>query len=298
LKVLICGAGGQLGTELNRILGEGAAEIGPIPEIYEDAKVILTGSNDLDITSASTLDAFIQQGQFDLIINCAAMTNVDGCEENEELAYKINAEGAANLARSAEKCGAKLIHISTDYVFDGETPNARIESDSTSPQSAYGRTKLAGENFVTELCAKHFIVRTAWLYGYRGSNFVKTMLNLARQHGSIKVVNDQYGNPTSANDLAYELLKIAQTENYGIYHCTNNGTCTWYDFASEIVDLARIPCDKTPCSTEEFPRPAKRPAYSGLQNKKLEDTIGDEMRPWKDALVTYLNNLEKLEGTI
>lgn len=192
----------------------------------------------LDITDEAAVQAFVANAQPDVIINCAAMTNVDGCEANEAVAYKVNATGPANLAAAAQKCGAKIVQVSTDYVFAGDAFEDRIESDATSPESAYGRTKLAGEQLVADACAQHFIVRTAWLYGYVGNNFVKTMLRLARENGAIKVVYDQYGNPTSANDLAYEILKIAVTDNYGIYHCTNKGTCSWCDFACAIVDGA------------------------------------------------------------
>ena len=223
------------------------------------------------------------------------MTNVDGCEEHEDAAFRVNALGPKNLALAAKKSGAKLVQVSTDYVFSGNEESERTEDDSTDPQSAYGRSKLAGEQLVRETYDKHFIVRTAWLYGYVGANFVKTMLRLAKEKGSIKVVNDQFGNPTSANDLAYEILRIAETENYGTYHCTNNGVCSWFDFASAIVDEAGISCEKKPCTTEEFPRPAKRPNYSSLRNAQLEKTTGDEMRPWQDALKEYIHNLPSLE---
>jgi len=294
MKILICGANGQLGSELTRLLKSGVAEIGSIPEAYAGAEVVQTDVAALDITDAAAVDVFLAQGKFDLVINCAAMTNVDGCEEKEDIAYLINATGAKNLAAAAKAQGAKIVHVSTDYVFSGDDPVERGETDVTDPQSAYGRTKLAGEELVAEANPKHFILRTAWLYGYVGNNFVKTMLKLAKENGSIKVVSDQLGNPTSANDLAYEILRIAETENYGIYHCTNNGTCSWFDFASKIVDLAGIECEKIPCTTEEFPRPAKRPAFSSLRNKHLEDSVGDEMRTWQDALATYINNLSEL----
>jgi dTDP-4-dehydrorhamnose reductase len=288
MKILICGASGQLGSELTTILREGHASLGAIPSIYYGASIVGTDTSTLDITDKDAVDKLVNDGDFDLITNCAAITNVDGCETNEDGAYKVNAIGAQNLASAAQHTGAKFVHISTDYVFSGNIQVDRIESDTPDPQSAYGRTKLAGEQLVIEACKRAFIVRTAWLYGHTGNNFVKTMMCLARENGAIKVVDDQHGNPTYANDLAYEILKIAATDNYGIYHCTNNGVCSWFDFASAIVDIAGIPCEKTPCTTEEFPRPAKRPAYSSLRNKHLEDTIGDDMRPWRDALEDFL----------
>ncbi len=296
MEILITGGNGQLGTELQRILREGRAEIGVISDIYKDAHVVSTDADTLDITDADAVAAYVKRDAVDLIVNCAAMTNVDGCEENEQVAYTINAAGVENLAAAAEACGAKLVQISTDYVFSGDAYVDRIETDDADPKSAYGRTKLAGEGLAQQSCSKVFIIRTAWLYGYVGSNFVKTMLRLARDNGAIKVVYDQYGNPTSANDLAYEILKIAATDDYGIYHCTNKGTCSWCDFASAILDSAGVACSKQPCTTDEFPRPAKRPSYSSLRNKHLEDTIGDEMRAWPDALKEYLRRLPELQG--
>ena len=295
MRILICGANGQLGSELARLLKQGHAEIGPIPPSYAGAEVVRTDVPGLDITDADAVDAFMAQGKFDLVINCAAMTNVDGCEEHEEAAYRINAQGAENLALSAARQGAKIVHISTDYVFSGNDRSERVEDDEPDPQSAYGRTKLASERLVQQANPRHFVIRTAWLYGYVGRNFVKTIMGLARDQGVIKVVDDQWGNPTSANDLAYEILRIAETDNYGIYHCTNKGTCSWFEFASAIVDKAGIPCEKIPCTTEEFPRPAQRPAFSSLRNKHLEDTIGDDMRQWPAALDEYLTRLPELE---
>ncbi|MCL2889418.1 MAG: dTDP-4-dehydrorhamnose reductase [Eggerthellaceae bacterium] len=298
MKILICGANGQLGCELSRLLEQGFAEIGPIPECYKDAEVSQTDIDDLDITDPAAVDSFVGAGGFDLLINAAAMTNVDACETNEEAAYRINALGAQNLARAAAESGAKIVHISTDYVFSGDEAAPRVEGDRPDPQSAYGRTKLAGELLVQEANPRHFVIRTAWLYGYVGKNFVKTILKLAREQGFIKVVDDQRGNPTSANDLAYEILRIAATQGFGIYHCTNKGSCSWFDFAAAIVDIAAIDCKKIPCTTAEFPRPAKRPAFSSLRNKHLEDSIGDEMRPWQEALEAYLGNLEELGGVL
>jgi dTDP-4-dehydrorhamnose reductase len=295
MNILITGAGGQLGSELRGILRDGSAQIGPISPLYRDAHITGTGTRDLDITDARATERFIANGAFDLIINCAAYTDVDGCETNQELAYAVNAEGPRNLARAAQQTGATLLHISTDYVFSGDDPKPRIESDPCAPQSVYGASKLLGEQYVAAECEQHLIVRTAWLYGLVGKNFVKTILERARSSGAIRVVDDQHGNPTTANDLAYEILKLAcdpRRVEYGIYHCTNNGVCTWFDFASAIVDGAHIPCTKTPCSTSEFPRPAKRPAWSVLDNARLRATIGDEMRPWQDALTDYLTRLE------
>lgn len=299
MKLLITGSKGQLGNELRRCLEDARAEIGPIPSEYHDAQADYIDYDVLDISDRQAVDAwFSERGPYDVVVNCAAITNVDGCEADEEGAYRVNATGAENLARAASGCGAKFVHVSTDYVFPGTDPVPRSEDDPTGPISAYGRTKLAGERLAMAACPKTFVVRTAWLYGYIGRNFAKIMMGLAREHGKISVVSDQLGNPTSANDLAYEILKIATTEVYGVYHCTNNGTCSWFDFASAVVDAAGIACEKEPLTSSEykerFPQSADRPAYSSLDNKRLRETVGDEMRSWQDALASYMGNLEKL----
>lgn len=295
MRLLITGANGQLGNELRRILAEGKAEIGPIPETYAGASVRCASRAELDIASDDAVRSYFEEhGPFDVVVNCAAATNVDGCESDTYGAYAANAYGPELLARVCSATGAKLVHVSTDYVFAGDVERDRVESDDVNPLGVYGASKLAGERLVSHYCPRSFIVRTAWLYGYRGRNFVKTMLRLARENGAIRVVADQFGNPTSANDVAYEILKLAVTEEYGIYHCTNEGVCSWYDFACAIVEGAGVPCSKTPLTTAEFPRPAKRPAYSSLANAHLAATVGNEMRPWRVALASYLANLGEL----
>lgn len=296
MKILVTGCNGQLGNELKRLFETGTAEIGPIPALYQDADVVYADVAQLDITDEDAVNAFFAAHEFDVVINGAAMTNVDGCETAEDVAYRVNALGPENLAKACASQGAKLVHVSTDYVFPGNVAGERVETDETGPIGAYGRTKLEGEKLALAANSKTFVVRTAWLYGYVGKNFVKTMLRLARELGHMTVVDDQVGNPTSANDLAYEILKIAATENYGIYHCTNNGICSWAEFAKAIVSLAGFESSiVTPCTSEEYatahPGSARRPAYSGLCNKRLRETIGDEMRPWRRALGSYLANL-------
>ena len=290
MNILITGANGQLGSELRQILNTGQAEIGAVPESYANTTLHCTDTDSLDITDATAVERFVKDYAIELIFNCAAYTDVDGCESNQALALAANAEGPKCLAEAADKHGALLVHISTDYVFKGDEPTARIESDICNPQSVYGATKLAGEQAVIANCSRYFVVRSAWMYGYTGKNFVKTILRLARENGHIKVVDDQFGSPTSANDLAYQLLKLAQTSDYGIYHCTNNGSCSWFEFASAIVDEMGIACGKEPCATGDFPRPAHRPQYSILDNARLRTGIGDEMRPWRDALHSYLHS--------
>ena len=207
MRILITGSRGQLGNELRRCLESGRSEIGPVPACYAGADVDYVDYGELDISDAAAVDAwFAERGPYDLVVNCAAVTNVDGCESDEEGAYRVNATGAENMARAAAACGGKVVHVSTDYVFPGTDPEPRREDDPVGPISAYGRTKLAGEQLVMAACPRTFVVRTAWLYGYVGKNFVKTMLRLAREHGRISVVADQLGNPTSANDLAHEIL--------------------------------------------------------------------------------------------
>ena len=299
MRLLITGSYGQLGNELKRCLSTMRAEIGPVPEEYRGAEADYIDYDVLDISDEAAVQAwFAGHGPYDLVINCAAITNVDGCETNEAGALAVNALGARNIARAVETCGGAFVHVSTDYVFPGTEPTPRAEKDPVCPISAYGRTKWAGELLATAACSRTFIVRTAWLYGYVGKNFAKTMMRLAREHGKISVVSDQMGNPTSANDLAYEILRIATTREYGTYHCTNNGTCRWYDFASAVVDAAGIPCEKEPLTSaeykERFPQSADRPAYSSLDNARLRETVGDEMRPWQDALATYMENLSEL----
>ena len=301
MNILVTGSSGQLGTEIKRLLDTGMAEIGPIPSAYNNAQVQYTDYETLNIANEKEVNAFFEKHKFDLVINCAALTNVDGCEKEEMRAFEINAMGPEYLAKACEKQHATLVQVSTDYVFSGSEPSARVEEDRPNPISAYGRTKLSGEQRVLGNCSRCFVVRTAWLYGYCGKNFVKTMLWLAKEKGGMTVVCDQLGNPTSANDLAYEILSLAQTEQYGIYHATNKGTCSWFEFTQAILEKAGY--DKNiaqPCTSAEYlhehPQAAARPAFSSLDNKHLRETIGDNMRPWEDALDTYIENLPRFEN--
>ena len=294
MKILITGSKGQLGTELISVLREMRSELGSVPGIYSGAELVCVDIDEVDISDGDAIASFAasrSDAPFDLIINCAAMTNVDACETHYEAALKGNATGPANIAKFAEEQGAKLVHISTDYVFDGKSETPYTEDDIPAPATAYGRSKLLGEQNVTEACSRAFIIRTSWLYGKTGNNFVKTIRKIASENERITVVYDQVGNPTNANDLAYHILKIAATEEYGVYHVTGGGICSWYEFAEEIVQMSGLKCEVVPVTTAEFPRPAPRPAYSAMDHARLRATVGDEMRPWKEALAAFISGL-------
>lgn len=289
-KIVVVGARGQLGTEITKIIESGKSELGELPAYYQTAELISLGSKDLDITKAEDVFPYFEITRPAVVVNCAAMTDVNGCESNPEKAMRVNAIGARNLAMACKRIGAKLVHVSTDYVFDGNGSRPYVEWDVCSPQSVYGSSKLLGESYVRDFCKKYFIVRTSWLYGYYGKNFVKTIAKAAMERGKVSVVDDQRGNPTNAADLAYHIAKLIPTQEYGVYHCTGKGECSWYEFASQIIKNYNIDAEVLPCSTEEYPTPAKRPAYSSLRNLMLELTVGDEMRPWEEALKCFCEN--------
>lgn len=275
MKVLITGANGQLGRELTKQYSE------------KNVELILTDVKELDITKVNEVNTFIQKHRPDVIINCAAHTAVDKCETEVESAYKINAIGPKNLSSAAYSIGAEIVQISTDYVFDGEGNTHITEFDKPNPQTVYGASKLQGEILTAEFNPKHYILRTAWLYG-DGNNFVRTMLKLSETNSFVKVVNDQHGSPTSTVDLARVIIKLVEEKNYGIFHATCKGECTWYEFTKEIFRIKGITTEVIPCTTAEFPRPAKRPKYSVLRNYMLELTSGDITRTWQEALEEYL----------
>ena len=293
MKIIVTGCKGQLGTEILKQLREGRSEIGPIPEKLLNATVIAVDLPDLDISNYKMVDEFIRRNRPDVIINCAAYTNVDGCEVNHDAAFKANALGPRNLAQAAEKTGARLVHVSTDYVFSGRENGGVAQDEATipGPISAYGSTKLMGEKYVEQFCHRHFIVRTAWLYSYYGKNFVKTIVNAGKKFGKLEVVNDQCGNPTNAVDLAHEILQLCVTHEYGLYHCTGEGICSWYDFASEIIRLSGVDAAVAPCTSEEYkakhPESADRPKWSALDNRMLRCTVGNDVRDWRDALACF-----------
>jgi dTDP-4-dehydrorhamnose reductase len=290
MKIIITGAKGQLGSQIINILNSGSSELGPISKKYANAEIIDIDIEELDISNIEAVTVFMDKVKPDIVINPAAYTNVDGCETNCELAFKANSIGARNLAIACEKVGAKLVQISTDYVFSGNDTVPYREYDVPNPLGVYGKTKLLGENYVREFCSKYFIVRTAWLYGHNGNNFVKTIIKAAKEKGNLDVVNNQRGNPTNAEDLVYHILKLALTEEYGIYHCTGKGECSWYDFAKAIVEYSKIDCSVNPINSGKLNREAKRPSFSSLDNMMLRNSVGDKMREWEEGLKCFINN--------
>lgn len=294
MKILITGGKGQLGTEILKCFERGYTELG-VPDVLKlNNTVRPIDIDELDISDVEAVRTLICNEKYDVIINCAAFTNVNKCEEERALAFKANALGPRNLAIVAEETGAKLVHVSTDYVFAGNGSIPYVEWDLCCPQSVYGKTKYLGEEYVKQFSTKYFIVRTSWLYGYYGANFVKTMRKIAADKGACKVVCDQRGNPTNAADLAHHILKLLTTTEYGVYHGTGNGECSWYEFTQKIVTLSGIDATVSPCTTDEFPSPAKRPAYSSLENMMFKTTVGDEFRPWQEALEAFIKNLNEM----
>ena len=280
LKVLITGCQGQLGKELCRQIDE-------LNQVRPQFQVVATDLDSMDITDTHQVQKIVSFEKPEVIINTAAYTKVDACETDEQTAFRVNALGARNLAVAAYNIGAKILQVSTDYVFDGTGRTPLREYDPVNPLSVYGKSKALGEQLVMTTNPRYFIVRTAWLYG-EGHNFVRTILKLAAERDELKVVNDQVGTPTSTVDLARCILDLIQTEHYGVYHGTCEGECTWYEFARRILALKGINKRVIPISTKELKQVAKRPAYSVLENFML-DLVGlNFFRTWEEALEEYL----------
>lgn len=275
MKLLITGCKGQLGLELSKQLSD------------KDYDLIETDVHNLDITNSKQVIDFVEYHKPEAIINCAAYTNVDSCESNEQAAFKVNAIGSQNLSAAAYKVNAKIVQISTDYVFDGTGTTPRREYDKTNPQSVYGSSKELGEQLVRQTNPRHFILRTAWLYG-EGNNFVRTMLKLAKEKTELSVVNDQIGSPTSTVDLTRCIIDIVDTDSYGTYHATCEGQCSWYDFARKIFELKAKNIKVHPITSEQLDRPAPRPKFSVLDNYMLKLIGLNNFRPWEEALEEYL----------
>jgi len=247
---------------------------------------------DLDITDFESTRQFVQDHGPDTIIHAAAFTQVDDCENNPDLAFQVNSLGTRNVAIAANDVGAKLFYISTDYVFDGSKDTPYREYDNPNPINIYGTSKLLGERFVIEQMNKFFIIRIAWLYGFKGKNFVTTILRLAKEKKELEVVDDQRGCPTFTLDVARQVERLIPTDSYGIYHCTSQGSCTWYDFACEIVNLAGLKVRVKPIDSEKLSLAAKRPAYAVLENYMLYLQGLDIMPPWEQSLQRFLGMLK------
>lgn len=289
MNILVTGANGQLGNEM-RIVSRGSSD-----------RYIFTDVEELDITSYEAVSKCVKDNKVEVIVNCAAYTNVDKAEDDEATAELINAQAVENLAKACKENNATLIHISTDYVFGGNEGNTpRTENEPVNPTGAYGRTKLQGEEAIQRIGCKHIIIRTAWLYSEFGNNFVKTMRKLTSERDSLKVVFDQVGTPTYALDLAKTILVFIgelKTPNSSlltsnsIYHFSNEGVISWYDFAKEICELSGNTCDIQPCHSDEFPSKVKRPSYSVLDKTKIKNKLNITVPHWKESLKKCIENL-------
>jgi dTDP-4-dehydrorhamnose reductase len=282
MKVLVTGANGQLGTDLCKVL--------------RDFELIPLTDKDIEISEMSSVKQAFSKYKPHIIINTAAFVRVDDCEDEKDKAFLVNALGARNVAVVAQQLGAKLLHLSTDYVFGGEAEprtTPYTEFDTPVPLSIYGKSKLAGENLVRHFCLRHFIVRTSGLFGVAGSmgkggNFIETMLRLAKERDELRVVNDQVFSPTYTMDLAGKIVQLMTTDYYGIFHITNRGACSWYEFTTEILKLAGVKTPVVPITSDQYPQKARRPRYSVLDNYHLRLLGMDDMRPWQEASKDYL----------
>jgi dTDP-4-dehydrorhamnose reductase len=273
MKVLVAGAAGMLGRDVMLAAGNAGHE------------VVGFGHAELDVTDAAAVEAKLEGERPAVVINCAAWTDVDGSEESEREATRVNGVGAGNVAAAAAAVGASVVYVSSDYVFDGSKGAPYVETDQTAPLSAYGRGKLAGEEATRAANKRHFVVRSAWLFGIGGPNFVETMLRLAADHGEVLVVRDQVGSPTYTWHLAYGIVRLIEGVEFGIHHMAAAGACSWYEFAREIFDQAKVECKVMSATTEMLGRPAPRPAYSALASQR-EHAI--ELPTWQDGLAAYL----------
>lgn len=277
MKVLITGAHGQLGRDLLRALaGEFAYDVAGY------------GRNGLDIRDFASVESVMEREKPDVVVHAAAYTAVDKAEQEVDEAFLVNATGSRNIAVAAEAVGAKVCYISTDYVFDGSLARPYREFDPVGPATVYGQSKLAGEILTQTLVARYFIVRTSWLYGKHGSNFVKTMLRLGQERDLLQVVHDQVGSPTYTLDLARFLGHLIATQNYGVYHASNSGSCSWYDFATAIFEQTGGNVTVHPCTTEAFPRPAPRPKNSVLDHLAIRTNGFADLPHWRDGLRRFL----------
>lgn len=281
MRVLVTGVKGQLGYDVVNELKKNNLE------------AVGVDIEEMDITDKAAVDKVITESNVDAVIHCAAYTAVDAAEDNIELCRKVNADGTRNIAEVCKKLDIKMMYISTDYVFDGEGERPWQPDDERHPLNAYGVSKYEGEVAIQENIDKYFIVRIAWVFGVNGKNFIKTMLNLGKTHDTLTVVSDQIGSPTYTYDLAVLLVQMIQSDKYGIYHATNEGLCSWYEFAQEIFKQAGMTNVKVfPVSSEEYPAKAKRPHNSRMSKDKLEEQGFERLPAWQDALGRYLKEIE------
>lgn len=281
MKILVTGVRGQLGYDVvNELEARGIEAVGV--DIQE-----------MDVTDAESVDRVIREAAPDTVIHCAAYTAVDAAEDKEEACRKVNADGTRNIAAVCSRLAIPMLYISSDYVFDGKGTKGWKPEDTCNPQSVYGLTKYEGELAVKELLDKYFIVRITWTFGVNGKNFVKTMLNLSKNHDTVRVVNDQFGSPSYTYDLAKLLVDMVLTDKYGVYHATNEGICSWYEFACAIFQEAGIEMNVVPVTTEEYGAKAKRPANSRMDKEKLTEKGFDRLPTWQDALSRYIRALRE-----
>lgn len=280
MKVLVTGVKGQLGYDVVKELEKRGME------------AVGVDIEEMDITDAASVEKVIGEAAPDAVIHCAAYTAVDAAEDNEELCRRVNADGPRNIANMCKRLDIPMIQISTDYVFDGMGEQLWQPDDKREPASVYGQTKYEGELAVQNTLEKYFIVRIAWVFGVNGRNFVKTMLNLGKTRDKVTVVCDQFGSPTYTYDLAKLLVDMVQTDKYGVYHATNEGFCSWYDFACEIFRQAGIQVEVTPVTSDQYPAKAKRPFNSRMSKDKLEENGFERLPAWQDALCRYLKEIE------
>ncbi len=275
--------------------GQLAQSIHSITALYTAFDFIFKSSSELDITNYQLVAKEFKKNRIDYCINCAAYTAVDKAETDAEKAYNVNVVGVKNLANACAENEATLISVSTDFVFDGNSNKPYLEKDFTNPIGVYGKTKLEGEQLISKLLVKHFIIRTSWLYSEYGNNFMKTMLRLGRERDELSVIGDQIGSPTYAVDLAKAIMTFIEIKetNYGVYHFSNKGECSWYDFAKEIFAQSNIEIKLSKITTEDFPTAAKRPKYSVLNSSKIEKSLGIEIHFWKESLKQAILNLNE-----
>ncbi len=280
MKILVTGYSGQLGYDVVKELKK------------RNIDCIGTTKKDFSLTDTATMKDFILNYQPDAVIHCAAYTAVDKAEDEQDLCRSVNTDATRELAEICKQINAKMLYISTDYVFPGDGTNFYEIDDAKQPQNVYGQTKLDGEIAVQEILEKYFIVRISWVFGINGKNFIKTMLNLAKTHDKLTVVDDQIGSPTYTADLAKLLCDMVITDKYGIYHATNEGICSWYEFACEIFKQANVKVEVTPVPSTAFPTKAKRPHNSRLSKKSLDEAGFNRLSTWQDALSRYLKLID------